>query len=197
MRVTAIKQQVKNPERASIFLDSKYSFSLSLDELITQKLKVGLEIDDVRLKELQKISADGKLRMRALEWAMGRPHSVKEFRDYLRRKKAEPDHIVKLTDEFLAKRYLDDTRFAKWRADILSRKDKSDRAISFDLRSKGVERDIIREVLEETGNEEVRLRQLLNKLSNKPRYQDKQKLVAYLVGRGFSYSLVKDVLSDG
>ena len=34
MKITAIKAQVKNPERVSIFVDDKYSFSLSLDELV-------------------------------------------------------------------------------------------------------------------------------------------------------------------
>jgi hypothetical protein len=33
MKITAIKQQVKNPERVSVFIDEKYEFSLSLDEL--------------------------------------------------------------------------------------------------------------------------------------------------------------------
>ena len=46
MKITTIKQQVKNPERASIFVDGKYSFSLSLNELVAEKLKIGQEIDD-------------------------------------------------------------------------------------------------------------------------------------------------------
>ena len=39
MRVSSIKQQVKNPQRVSIFVDGKYSFSLSLDELLREKIK--------------------------------------------------------------------------------------------------------------------------------------------------------------
>jgi hypothetical protein len=37
MKITAIKQQVKNPERVSIFVDGKYEFSLSLDELASSE----------------------------------------------------------------------------------------------------------------------------------------------------------------
>jgi regulatory protein len=88
MKITAIKQQVKNPERVSIFVDGKYEFSLSLDELVKYKLKNNQELDKANVKKFKKISADGKLRARALEWLLNRPHSEREFRDYLYRKKS-------------------------------------------------------------------------------------------------------------
>jgi hypothetical protein len=93
MKITSIKQQVKNPERVSIFVDNKYEFSLSLDELVKYKLKNNDELTAADVKKYKKISADGKLRGRSLEWLMNRPHSEREFRDYLYRKKAEPDQI--------------------------------------------------------------------------------------------------------
>lgn len=198
MRVTAIKQQVKNLERASIFVDGKYSFSLSLNDLVAEKLKVGLEIDDSTLAALKKKSADGKLKMRSLEWVLSRPHSIREFKDYLKRKKAEPDFIEKLVEEFLKRSYLDDQKFAVWWRDRSVLKQKSNRAIEFELRGKGVDREVIAEVV---GGEEIsekdRLIASVQKLQNKTRYQDSKKLTAYLVGRGYSYSLVKEVLSDG
>src|SRR3989338_4732093 len=106
MKITTIKQQLKNPERVSIFVDEKYSFSLSLDELITHKLKKDQELSQADVKRLKKISTDGKLRIRALEWLMIRPHSTRELRDYLRRKKAEPELTDRLVEEFTAKKYL-------------------------------------------------------------------------------------------
>src|SRR5437879_3122193 len=103
MKITAIKQQVKNLERASIFVDGKYSFSLSLNELVEEKLKHNEEIDGARLKQLKKLSEDGKLRMRAMEWVMNRPHSTREFKDYMYRKKADPQMSQQLIDEFTAR----------------------------------------------------------------------------------------------
>jgi hypothetical protein len=58
MKITAIKQQVKNPERVSIFVDGKYEFSLSLDELVKYKLKNNQELDKADVKKFKKISAD-------------------------------------------------------------------------------------------------------------------------------------------
>jgi regulatory protein len=107
MKITAIKQQVKNPERASIFIDGKYSFSLTLDELVRERLKNDEEIDGSRLKKLKKISEDGKIRMRALAWAMNRPHSVREFRDYLYRKKGNRQITAELFKKGLDRETID------------------------------------------------------------------------------------------
>src|SRR5258706_16088339 len=96
MTITSIKQQVKNPDRVSIFVDGKYEFSLSLDELVKYKLKNNDELDKADVKNFKKISADGKLRARALKWLMNRPHSEREFRDYLYRKKIEKEQIDSL-----------------------------------------------------------------------------------------------------
>jgi regulatory protein len=198
MRVSAIKQQVKNPERASIFIDGKYSFSLSLNDLVAEKLKVGLEIDEPTLAILKKKSADGKFKMRSLEWVLSRPHSIREFKDYLKRKKAESDFTDKLVEEFLKRGYLDDKKFAIWWLDRQIRKQKSNRSIEFELRGKGIDREVIVEVMTSESESEVeRLKTTIQKLHSRTRYQDQQKLTAYLIGKGFSYSLVKEVLNEG
>src|SRR3954468_12937735 len=110
MKITSIKQQVKNPERVSVFVDGKYEFSLSLDELVKYKLKNNDELDKADVKRFKKISADGKLRARALEWLMNRPHSERELRDYLYKKKVEKDQIESLVDEFTHKGHLNNSK---------------------------------------------------------------------------------------
>src|SRR6266478_5266308 len=142
MKITSLKQQVKNPERVSIFVDEKYSFSLSLDELIKHKLKKDDELSEGDVKKFKKISADGKLRARALEWLMNRPHSEREFRDYLYRKKAEPEQIEALVSEFTSKGYLDNTKFTIWLFELQARRGKSNRAIRADLFKKGIAKEI-------------------------------------------------------
>src|SRR3989338_9571855 len=133
MKITAIRSHVKNPERVSVFLDGKYGFSLSLDELLHEKLKNGDELDKAAEKRLKKISADCKLRARTLEWLLNRPHSTRELRDYLYRKKAELEIINSLVEEFSAKGYLDDAKFAVWLIELQKRRGKSDRAIRSEL----------------------------------------------------------------
>jgi regulatory protein len=192
MHITSIKQQVKNAERASIFIDGKYGFSLSLNELVSKKLKIGAELDEKELKRLKKLSEDGKLSMRALEWAMSRPRSNKEFRNYLYRKQADPALIEKLILEFTSKDYLNEQRFAAWLTDVRRRRGKSERAIRAELSSKGVEHAAILEVLDGGGDEQARLQLIAAKKAGLSRYKnDPDKLMRYLIAQGFMYSDVK------
>jgi regulatory protein len=197
MKLTAIKQQIKNPERVSIFVDGKYEFSLSLDELIKYKLKNGDKFTPGDVKKFKKISADGKLRGRALEWLMNRPHSEREFRNYLYRKKAEPEQTDGLINEFTEKGYLDNTKFAVWFTELQARRGKSDRAIKSELFGKGIGREVVDEVLETGAGEEAeRLKAVIEKKIKLSRYKnDRQKLMQYLVAQGFSWQLVKENLS--
>jgi regulatory protein len=197
MKITAIKQQLKNPERVSIFVDGKYEFSLSLDELIKHKLKNNDELDAEDVKRFKKISADGKLRMRALEWLMNRPHSEREFRDYLYKKKVEPEQIDSLINEMTDKGYLNNAKFAAWFTELQARRGKSDRAIRAELFKKGIGREAVDEAIEEdAGDEAARLKATIQKKRYLSRYKnDPQKLIQYLVGKGFSWQLVKEELA--
>ena len=196
MKITSIKQQTKNPERVSIFVDSKYEFSLSLDELVKYKLKNNQELDKAEIKKFKKISADGKLRGRALEWLMNRPHSEREFRDYLYRKKVEPEQIDSLVTEFTEKGYLDNAKFAAWFTELQARRGKSDRAIRSELFKKGIGRDVADEImLDGAGDESIRLKSMIEKKSKLSRYSnDPQKLAKYLTSQGFSWQAVKEEL---
>ncbi|OVE79294.1 hypothetical protein BVY00_00820 [bacterium G20] len=198
MRITAIKQQIKNPERVSIFVDEKYSFSLSLDELLREKIKKDDELDQVAEKRLKKISADGKLRARALEWLLNRPHSTREFKDYLYHKKADPELIESLVKEFSKRGYLDDQKFGEWLVELQKRRGKSNRAIRSELFKKGIRREIIDEILAGEANDETkRLKAVIEKKQKLSRYKkDPQKLKQYLVAQGFSWQLVKETLKD-
>jgi regulatory protein len=196
MKITAIKQQIKNQERVSIFVDGKYEFSLSLDELVKYKLKNNDELGEADVKKFKKISADGKLRARALEWLMNRPHSEREFRDYLYRKKVEPEQIDSLVNEFTEKGYLDNAKFAAWFTELQARRGKSDRAIRSGLFKKGIGREAADEVLDEGADDETeRLKAMIAKKQKLSRYKnDPQKLMQYLVGQGFSWQSVKEQL---
>jgi regulatory protein len=196
MKITSIKQQIKNPERVSVFVEGKYTFSLSLDELLKYKVKSNDELSASDVKKFKKISADGKLRARSLEWLLNRPRAEREFRDYLYRKKAEPEQIENLVNEFSEKGYLDNAKFASWFAELLTRRGKSNRAIMAELFKKGIGRDIVDDSINnETGNEVERLKNIIEKKRKLSRYKNNpQKLTQYLISQGFSYQLVKETL---
>lgn len=196
MKITAIKKQTKSPNRVSIFVDGKYSFSLSLDELLAEKLKSNLELNGADVRRLKKLSTDGKLRMRAMEWLINRPHSERELHDYLYRKKLSPEQIENFVNEFSEKGYLDNAKFSQWFIELNKRRGKSNRAIRSALFQKGVKRELIDDLMsKEEGDEPQRLREVIKKKSELSRYRDDPlKLAKYLTSQGFSYSQVKKIL---
>jgi regulatory protein len=203
MKITAIKAQLKNENRVSIFVDGVYSFSLNLDQLLTEKLKKNDELDENRVKQLKKLSEEGKLKQKTMEWLMGRPHSTREFREYLYKKQASKELIDAWVDEFTEKNYLNDEQFARWFAENRRRKNKSNRAITAELYAKGIPSVTIKSIVTSLDNdsdkdeksEERALNDLVNKLRNRPRYQDERKLITYLLGKGFSYDAIKQTLN--
>lgn len=192
MIISALRQQVKNPERISIFIDGKYSFSLSLSELAEYKLKAGDELSDADVKKYKKLSEDGKTTSRALAWVLNRPHSIREFRGYLRRKEVDIELAQKLEADFLYRNYLNDGRYAQWLVELRSRAGKSNRAIRSELFAKGVDREVADEALSTEAEDEAnRLHELVNKKKNLSRYKnDQQKFTQYLLSKGFSYQQV-------
>ena len=198
MIITAIKAQVKNPNRVSVFIDGAYSFSLSLDELLETKLKNRQEISSVELKKLQQLSNDGKLRMRAFEWLMIRPRSARELTDYLRKKQASDELAQKILGDAQKRKYQDDAAFAAWWVDQRrSGKQRSARYITQELAAKGVAREVIAEsLIQNTTSDSDTLRTLIGKKRRSVRYSDDKKLTEYLVRQGYSYSLVKELLAE-
>jgi regulatory protein len=197
MIVTKINQQIKNPNRANIFLDGKYYFSLSLDQLLETKIKIGDVIDDNKLKILKKLSDNGKLKIRTLEWLMIRPRSEKELRDYLNKKKVDKDEIDGFVDYFIKRNYQNNTFFTKWWVEQRAQKCHSLSHMRFELKTKGIADELINEVLETSAIDEKQvLKDLIIKKRKLSKYQDDKKLTEYLLRHGFRYSLVKELLAE-
>lgn len=198
MKVTAIKQQQKDINRASIYLDGVYSFSLTLDQLIEEKLKVSAEITSEKLKILKKKSADGKIKQRSLEWLMMRPRSEKEFRIYLRKKNVSEELVDSLTGKMTKLGLLSDINFTRWFVDVKNRQLKSNKEIVFLLRQKGISKTIIQDAFHELEcDDKTKLVQLVAKKKGLKKLNNQDKLTIYLVRKGYSFSDVKDALTEG
>lgn len=196
MQITKLTKQINSPDRVNIFIDGAYEFSLTLDEVLEHKIKVGKELDAQDLKILKKVSDDGKLKARTLEWLLARPRAYKELKDYLHKKKLDKEQIIKFCEYFTERGYQNDEQFAKWWVDQRVRKNKSDLSIIAELKQKGISEDVIANVLQLQVSNSDRLKDLIvsKKLINK--YPDKPKLIRYLASKGFTYSDIVDVLDE-
>ena len=198
MRVTAIKAQVKNAGRVSIYIDEKYALSLTHNQLLESKIHNGKELSSEDVAELKRSSDYGKLLERTMSYVMIRPHSVLEVRDYLRRKKAEPDVAEKIITHLEIRGYLGDAAFARsWvRARQLT-KPVSKRRLTSELLQKGVASELIEQAMSGEAYDEVSaLQDIITKKRRQPRYQDEQKLMAYLARQGFGYDVIRAALSS-
>ncbi len=198
MVITAIKAQVKKSERISIFVDREYSFSLTYNQLLEQKLHIGLELNQLRLEELKHICDFGKAYERALLYAMLRPRSVKEVRDYARRKKWPTEDTQQIINKLTQRKYLDDANFARaWVESRTLNKNISQRKLYAELKQKGVAENIIDEVLKKAQyDENGALKILIAKKLKLTRYaNDHQKLMRYLISQGFNYEDIKSALN--
>jgi regulatory protein len=198
MKITAIKQQEKRKDRYSIFVDGKYAFSLGEQALLDARLASGQEIDKEQLKAYKQLSADDKAYGNALRYAVMRPRSTWELRDYLRRKQVEEPVAEKIITRLMSLHLLDDEAFARiWVENRRLLKPTSRRKLSAELQQKHVASDIIDRVLAED-REQTDERQVLRDLiaRKKARYPDQQKLMQYLARQGYAYDDIKSVLEE-
>lgn len=221
MKVTKISQQVKRPDRYSVYIDERYSFSLNEYQLAGSGLRLGKELTVDELDTFQQDSQFGKAYERSLNYVMIRPRSEREIREYLTRtflypkpkvftsktgervvKKQSVDKtsvqamIERVMSRLKEKNYINDEIFAKaWIESREFSKKTSKRRLQQELQQKGVAPEIIATMLQNSEvNEHANLRGLITKKRRLSRYQDDAKLLPYLVRQGYSYSDVKDAL---
>ncbi|MFO0920344.1 MAG: RecX family transcriptional regulator [Candidatus Saccharimonadales bacterium] len=197
MKITDIKQQVKRHDRYSIYVDGKYSFSLSGSELLTQGLKIDQEFSSQEFKTIQSAAQADKAYSRAIDLLARRARSTWEMAEYLRRKGYEQNLIDRILSKLSNRGLLDDKQFAKsWVSSRRMLKPISQRRLVQELQQKRISQDIIAAVLaaDEIDEKEV-LKQLIAKKRGQSRYQDEQKLTAYLMRQGFNYEDIKTAIN--
>lgn len=198
MKITDIRQQVKRKDRYSIFIDNKYSFALSESGLLSSGIKAGLEINKEELEKLKENSHLDKAIYRVLDLISRRPRSRWEIADYLKRKSYEPEEIEYVLNQLYEKGYINDEDFARrWVENRRLLRATSKRRLTLELKQKRIEDQIIDKVLsEDITNEQEILVELIDKKRKQTRYQDKQKLIQYLIRQGFNYGDIKTVIDS-
>lgn len=209
MKITAITPQQRDKDRVNVSVDGKYRFSLDILQIGELGIKVGKEYSDTELAELEEESQFGKLYTRTLEYALTRPRSQREIRDYLYKKtrdtrtktgavkKGVSESLThRVFERLVAKGYIDDEKFARfWIENRNVRKGSSMRKLRTELAAKRVDREIVDRLLEDSDRDDAsELKKIVEK--KRSRYDDEQKFMAYLARQGFSYDDIKDALAE-
>ena len=196
MKVTDIKQQVRQQSRFSVFVGGKYAFSLSDSQIRLSGLLVGQELGKEDIEKWKRESNVGKILDRTLRWLAIRPRSEWELSDYLKRKDVNDDLANKIIEQINGFGYLNDKSFAEsWVRNRRLLKSVSIKRLRQELYQKRVPTDVVDEVLAEDEADDLSvLNELIEKKQKQSRYQDDQKLIAYLARQGFHYSDIKEAL---
>ncbi|GIW60793.1 MAG: hypothetical protein KatS3mg087_1859 [Patescibacteria group bacterium] len=198
MKITDIKQQVKRQDRYSIYIDEKYSFSLSEHEVLRQGLRIGQDFDAKEFEKIKDAALEDKAYMRSLDLLARRPRSFWELNLYLKKKGYKNNTIKKIINKLSDRGLLDDKKFAEsWVQSRRTLKSVSKRRLLQELQQKHISSDIISEVLEaDDTDERMVLKKLIEKKRMQIRYEDTDKLTAYLIRQGFSYHDIKQALQS-
>ena len=196
--ITSIKQQ-KNKNRINVYLDGEFGFGIDLDNFVLLHLKVDQQLTEKEVREIVHKAEFQKDLDKTLRFATVRPRSEKEIRDYFKRKNYDALMHDKLIERLKHFDLLDDKKFAKWWAEQRLLQKKSLRRMIYDLRFKGVKKEIISEVLGEMKIDEEKVaRELLEKKAYKWKNLEphlrRQKITRYLAGRGFSWEVIEKVV---
>ncbi len=199
MKITRIVEQEKRKGRYSLFVEGKYSFSLSENALLQSQLVIGQELSSNELKHWKQESADDKIYANALRYAAMRLRSTWEMTQYLKRKDASPALSEKILNKLTNIDLLNDEAFAKaWVANRRLLRPTSKRKLQQELRAKHIPDQVIDVTLsEEEGDEQSALHALVTKKRNLPKYKaDPMKLMQYLARQGFNYDDIKSAMQE-
>jgi regulatory protein len=196
MKITSIKQQVKRSDRYSVFVDEKYSFSLSESALLASKLASGQELDKEQVDEYKKLSADDKLYNQTLRYVAMRPRTNWEIQFYLERKGASPPLIESTLNKLSVIGLIDDQKYARaFVADRRLLRPTSRRKLISELKKKRIPEAYIEEAVGNESHDEVTaLQAIIERKRRQTKYQDDTKLMQYLARQGFSYDAIKRAL---
>lgn len=210
MKITSVEPQKNNPRRFNVFLDGQFAFGADEDLVVERRLVIGKEIEPADLEKIFSEAEVGKLVEKVYGLLNIRYRSEKEIRDYMRNlsfkrklkdKEELSEVIIEALIEKLKKRDLiNDLRFAtEWSAARRKSKKKGINAIKSELFQKGIDREIVEQVLSEDREEgssetslaKEALEKKLRLWKSLPPVEFKQKSLRFLMSKGFNYDIAK------
>ncbi len=203
--------QLKKNKRFNVFIDQKYAFSVSEENLLKFKLKSGLSLDEKEIKNITNDEFLKKILDNCINFLSFRPRTEKEVTDFIIKKisikqeipfnQAKESQIIPQIIKKLKKyKYINDPEFVTWW--IKSRnesKQKGIRLIKLELRQKGIAKELLDQIVSNDSAQSALALKALEKKKTKWQRTDpnqlKTKVLYYLGSRGFDMDTIKRVFA--
>lgn len=197
MIITNIEYITKT--KAKVFIDEEYRFLLLKHEINQYKLAVEKDIDDKTLNEILNECVLKKAQKKIMELLTAMDRTDPELRKRLKALGFTEDIIDRAIEYVKQYNYIDDRRYVESYLTYRAR-DKSLQMIKYELKEKGIPETLYLEVLEEYDDNDIRNIEeiLLKKYGDSPSITmpEKQKLINYLLRRGYHYSDIADCVKN-
>ena len=190
-------------KRCKVFIDGEYAFVLYKGEIRDYSLKSGAEINESIYDEIMSAVLPKRAKLRAMNLLQKKDYTEKQLRDKLLEGMYPAEIIDDAINYVKSFKYIDDYRYAR---DYITyhMENRSRSRIIQDLLGKGLSKGVISGAMEEIyaedeGDAEInQIRALLVKKHYEPEncdYKEKQKIMAFLLRKGYSMSLIRKVMS--
>ncbi|MXY07315.1 MAG: recombinase RecX [Rhodothermaceae bacterium] len=198
--ITALKQQVRNSARTSVFIDGEFAFGVHTDLAVRGGLYVGQQLRESDLNTLQcseKILRGRSAAMRYLSYA---PRTEHQVRQRLTRNGLTKDELDDIIADLYELGYIDDRRYAIEYAEArFKNKGYGPARIRRELVEDGVSSDNVAEAVAAAASTDMystSARKIAEKFRDRVEGtlpERKKKLANYLIRRGFGYKLSKEI----
>lgn len=195
MVITSIKSGKRN--NIWIYADNEFLTSMPLEVFAKSRLKVGSYIDNKLLNNILNNVQEHKIKEKALNIISYRPRTKKELKDKMKDKFNE-DSIDSVINRMEESGLINDREYAKSYAyHLYQNKGYAIKRIKYELMHKGIDSEIISNVLEnEEFDEELNLEKIIEKKNMRNIQDDKEKrrVLSYLQRLGYSWDKINSVL---
>jgi regulatory protein len=197
--ITRLEYQKHNQDRANLYLDGQ--FVLGLPALEAAKLHVGQRLSDGDIERLRALDTFEKAYERAMRFLSYRARSQAEVRRNLRDGRVDEATIDAVLERLAKQGFVNDADFARFWVENRERfRPRGVQALRQELRQKGVDDATSAEIL--SGMDQVASArraaeakaQRLAPLARSDPRDFRLKLSTFLLRRGFSYDVVREVV---
>ncbi len=196
MRITTLEPQASNPERINLYVDGRFLLGVSAAIVLQMELQLGQELLPDQLELLRREEVEQRAVDRALNYLSFRPRSREEVRRYLRRKETPPEIIDAALARLDRLDFVNDHSFAEfWIGTREQFSPRGARALKNELRMKGVDREVVNELVDDEQDGERALRagrkkaMLLVNIPDMDYATFRNRLGSFLQRRGFGYEV--------
>lgn len=201
MIITSAEKQKNNPDMVSIYLDNKYAFSIPNEEYLRLNLYERSELTEEEVKNIREEINIRAATQNGIKMLYSKDRTEYEVRQNLIRKGFDEDTAEGAVMQLKSMGYINDRLYAnKYISDRLKLKPKSKKALMYELQKKGIDREIIAEVIDEFEMDESLIAyRITKKKFSKYNIGDpaiQRRIVSFLTHRGFSHEIINDVVNQ-